>query len=257
MMAMSNQSSHYPSVARRAWVFVRSGLKVLTHSWGGYTFDDLVAMQDALDGPAFHRMRRRMETDPEGQRLLESRPRLSVHSVDFEALRRLPHDSFGYQFWHHLDRNGLIEDVQLAPSLCPWDEATEYAKARHRETHDIRHVLAGLGVEVWEEAVLQAFQFAQQPQWFSAAVATLGTLKATMLEPRSLVDGRARRVVMLVARAYQAGRRADFLLNVPFEELWELPLDELRRRCGVEVLGDHYRVEPRAANGSGGLRRAG
>ncbi len=243
LAATFTQPQVQPRLLRRLNVFIRHGLRVLVRTWPSYGFDDLAAMQDSFDGPAFALMGQRMLASPEGRDLLVRRPRINSRSVDLRALSRLPEHTLGHQFYKHLTDNGLTEDVVLAPSKLPWDELTEYAKIRYRETHDLRHVLTGLGVELHEEVALQAFQFAQQAQVFSFVVVLFGGLKALASSPRALGDGRARRWLDTIVRAYRAGKRARFLLLVDYENAWECSLEQLRREWRVEAVGERYQSQ--------------
>lgn len=237
-----------PTWLQRIRVFFVHGSRILFRRWPDYSFDDLAAIQDTLDGPAFTRAAERMARDPEGAAILRDRPRLSVSTVDWDHLRGLPPHTLGHCFWHHFAANDLLEEVELAAPQWPWPPETEYAKQRYRETHDLRHVLTGLGVSDVEEVLLQAFQFVQLPQVLSLGIVVLGGLKFALL------DGQWRRLLRDLPRAVRSARRARFLSNVRFEELWERPLEEVRAELGLEPIGAAY--PPAGAVAAPGLAQA-
>ena len=223
-----------PSLAQRVATFLRHGHRILFRRWPDYSFDDLAAIQDTLDGPAFRRAADRMAADPEGAQLLAERPRLTVAGIDWDRMRALPTDTLGYCLWHHYHANGILEDVTLAAPRWPWDDETEYAKQRYRDTHDIRHVLVGVGISGPDEVVLQTFQWGQLRQILSVAIVVFGGLKF------ALFDGAARRLLRDLPRAWRAAKRARFLSLVRFEDHWARPLDELRAELGIEPVGTAY-----------------
>ena len=223
----------------RARIFLRHGSRILFRRWPGYTFSDLAACQDAADGPAFQRLAREMSASEDGRRMLSTRPEISLSAVDWRWLSTLPIDTLGYNFWHHFYANGILDDVDLGEKVIEYDPETEYAKKRYRETHDARHVLCGLGVEGFEEVVLQTFQYAQLPQILSAGIVIFGGLK------HLLIDWKWREMLDGVPKAWRAGRQAKSLINVYFEELWEQPLDSVRAQFGVIPVRGLYPVKSR------------
>jgi ubiquinone biosynthesis protein Coq4 len=228
-----------PNVLTRTVAILRASYRVLFLRWPDYSFDDLATIQDGLDGPAFQNAARKMRDDPDGRCLMEARTELSLRTVDWSHLSQLPIDTLGYSTWHHFYANGLFEEIVIGPPIVQWDPDTEYAKRRYRATHDSRHVLTGLGVEGFEEIILQSFQCAQLPQKLSAFIVLLGGLK------HALIDGRWRELLSGIPRAWRVGRQARFLSNVPFESLWEVPLETVRQQYGIRTLGSAYPVRER------------
>jgi ubiquinone biosynthesis protein COQ4 len=216
--------SNHTQRARRALHILRTGSRTLvTRDFGA----DLAAVQDGLDLTAFEGLGRRLEQSATGRRLLAERPRIDLASVDVDAMRTLPPDTLGHQVLDHLERNALLADIELP--TCPFDlsPAAAYAKRRWRETHDIRHVLTGLGISIRDEIVLQAFQLGQFHNRFALVQMTVGPLLSPMAPGPLLRDYR---------RAYQAGRAARSLIDIPWERYWDRRVDELRVVLGVRPL---------------------
>lgn len=159
--------------------------------------------------------------------------------MDWDALSQLPVESFGYNLWHHYYSNGILEEVHIGPSTVHWGDTAEFAKARYRSTHDVRHVMLGLGVHGYEEIVLQTFQFAQLPQKLSALIVVIGGLK------HMLIDGRWREILTGAPKAWRAGRTSRFLQNMPVEEMWTQPLTEVRAAYNITPVGDCYPIQQR------------
>lgn len=238
-MAALPGPSHAPNLLARTWAVLYHCARVLLLRWPKYSFDDLAGLQDNLDGPAFTRAAAHMRADREGQQLLRDRAVLTVRGTDWAHLSRLPTQSFGYNVWHHFYVNRLLEDVELQPSRLCWDADTEYAKARYRSSHDMRHVMLGLGVELHEEVSLQTFQFAQLPQKLSALIVVLGAVKLLVVDPMWW------KFFACAPQAWRAGKRGRPLHCVRFEDLWAWPLDELRERYAITPVGARYPVAQR------------
>jgi len=238
-MNASPTPTYAPSLLSRGWAVLYHCARVLFLPWPKYSFDDLAGIQDNLDGPAFARAAAQMWTDVEGQRLMRDRALLTVAGADWEYFAKLPIDSFGYNVWHHFYVNGLLEEVELGPPRLRWDEDTEFAKARYRSSHDMRHVFLGLGVEVYEEVSLQVFQYAQLPQKLSALVVLFGALKLLF------IDRKWTKFYAYAPRAWRSAKRGRPLHCLYFEHLWECPLDELRARYGITPVGARYPVAQR------------
>ena len=214
-----------PTIAQRIRIFIRHGSRILFNRWPGYTFADLAAIQDSVDGWAFAQIADRMRDSDTGQQLLQERPQITVASV--QALQHLPEGTLGHAFWHHMASNDILEIPDLGTPTLRWDEETEYARDRYRQTHDVRHILLGVGIEGHEEVILQTFQFAQQPQILSAGIVLLGGLK------HALIDRQWRTLLRLLPQAWRAGRRAVDLSCVRFESLWHLPLAQVRQALSI------------------------
>lgn len=228
-----------PGVVTRVRIALPHMAKVLFLRWPGYDFNDLAAIQDCLDGPAFQRAADRIAAHPDGQRLLAERPDLGIKTVDWDHLSRLPIDTFGYNIWHHFYANDIMIDWELDPPHVTFSDEAEYAKSRYRATHDVRHVLMGCGVEGFEEVVLLTFQHAQLRQKLAALISLFGGFK------HMIIDGKWREIWTGWRRAWRIGHETPFLLTMPIEELYEVPLDEVRRRYGIEAIRSVYPVDQR------------
>lgn len=151
----------------------------------------------------------------------------------------MPLDSLGYNFWHHLYSNGILQDVNFDDPVVRYDKHTEYAKTRYRETHDLRHVMLGVGISGPDEVILQSFQCAQLFQYLSLGIITIGAVKF------AITEGETMRMFRCQPKAWQVGKNATFLSNVYFEKHWETPLEDFRRMHNITAVGDAYPVKER------------
>jgi ubiquinone biosynthesis protein COQ4 len=187
-------------------------------------------VEEITGRPRFRALLAQLQASPAGQRLLADRPELSSESVDYPALRRLPATTLGGAYARHLDDNGITADYQAAATRHVDDPDIAYLMRRFRQTHDVWHALLGLGIAGHEEVLIHAFSYGQLRLPVSALIMVFGTMKHLVLERR----WGALRHSML--EAYRAGRGAEPLMPVVWEDLWDRPLAEIRRRHGVTPL---------------------
>ncbi|MDQ3368617.1 MAG: ubiquinone biosynthesis protein COQ4 [Myxococcota bacterium] len=187
-------------------------------------------VEEITGRPRFRQIRAELEATPEGRRLLAERPELSSELVDFDHLRSLPATTFGGAYARHLDDNGITADYQAAATRHVDDPDMAYLMRRFRQTHDVWHALLGIGITGHEEVLIHWFSWGQLRLPVSGMIMMLGSLKHLVLERR----WQAVRHSMI--EAYRAGRDAAPLLGVYWEDRWEEPLDDVRRRYRVHPL---------------------
>jgi ubiquinone biosynthesis protein COQ4 len=164
----------------------------------------------------------RLTMDDRGARLLREQPAIDSTVVDFDRLRALPDTTLGGAYVRYLDRNGLDPDLFQAPPGLP--QVPSYIAKRMRQVHDIWHVLTGYDTNVRGEVALQAFTFAQT-EAPSSMLITVGALLRFGLADRAMLP--------MALDGYRRGRRAEFLPPLWLEEMWERPLEDVRRELGI------------------------
>jgi ubiquinone biosynthesis protein Coq4 len=123
--------------------------------------------------------------------------------------------------------NGL--DPAAIPSLESPD-AGSFIRAHLYETHDVWHAVTGFGTDVAGELGLQAFGLAQFPSRLAALLIAGGLLHAVI----SRFDDRDARMRQIV-RGWLLGKRAQKFFGVRWSEMWQRPIDEIRRELGVDL----------------------
>jgi ubiquinone biosynthesis protein COQ4 len=157
--------------------------------------------------------------DPRGRRLFDEHRTIDGHSVDLDALGRLPEGTLGRAYADFLRSRGLSPDVFENPPENVRDPEMSYVIMRLRQTHDLWHVVTGYDTDPASEVALQAFTYGQLGAPSSGILAVLGTLRGSRLKPTLAVD---------VAKGYRLGRRAERLAIFPWEDHWATPLSEVR-----------------------------
>jgi ubiquinone biosynthesis protein Coq4 len=149
---------------------------------------------------------------------------------DIDELARLPSHTLGGAYGRHMLATGLRADYYL--DLAP-RHRMQFLRQRMRQTHDIWHVLTGLGTDEFDEVAIQGFYAGQYTSSMAGIIAAGAFLK-------SIARGRfgeLRKHIDAFCEGYCAGKRADNLLAVKWEDLWSESLESLRRRYRIHVPG--------------------
>ena len=106
-------------------------------------------------------------------------------------------------------------------------------------THDVWHVATGWGNDETGEVGLGAFYLGQLEAPFFVFLLALLMLNTVFVAPSTLRDR-----MDALAAGYAHGRQTPPLFGTDWEALWALPLDEVRRRLGLEggrIVGEGIR----------------
>ncbi len=186
--------------------------------------NDVFEMADALGTPqALAPIVDELAKDPFAARAFEEGHRIRV---DLRELRELPAGTLGHAFAKHMDDANL--DPSALPTL-PSHERHLFFRAHLYETHDIWHVVTGFGVDYVGELGLQAFYLAQIPGALPALLVATGFLRG------ALVDNAVLRPMMNeLVRGWRMGTQAKTFFGVHWDDMWSLPLADVRARLGIE-----------------------
>jgi len=196
---------------------------------GGLRF--VFMMGDSQDNIAESERRLGKISDPyQSSGALEAlwKTRFQAAPYDIEELAKLPADTLGGAYARHMKANGLRTDFY---EHVPARHRMHYLRLRIRQTHDIWHVLTGLGTDEFDEVALQAFYSGQFPNSTGAIIAVAAFLKSIL---RGKFDELARHMESF-AEGFSAGKRSGSLIAVKWEELWGEKLEALRQRYRIEL----------------------
>ncbi len=162
--------------------------------------------------------------------------------VDLDALARLPEGTLGAEFVKFL-RDNELDPEGLNNTLEDYGPLAR-VKAHLESTHDLWHVLTGIGVTINEEVELQAFYAAQLAAPLPLMLLSSALLNSILIERES---GPAR--LEALVRGYLLGRRARPLAGVDWSTRWATPLAELRREFNIDAAAvrDQLDVAPALA----------
>jgi ubiquinone biosynthesis protein COQ4 len=196
--------------------------------------DHVFTIISALTGNSFERTYQSFIKTAHGQKLLRERPSLAAVLSDTARLAAMPEGSLGRAYLDFMNEGGLTanglmaaQDARIDPhATFDLDPDRRYVADRLRDQHDLWHVLTGYGCDNSGEIANLWFSVGQFGNPGMAFIAFFGTVGGK-LDP---TFGWAR----YCARALERGRKAARLVSEPVEDLLELPIDEARRRLGIE-----------------------
>jgi ubiquinone biosynthesis protein COQ4 len=188
---------------------------------------------DAQDNICESERRRGGFTDPFRKNealeaMWQARFRTAVYDLD--ELGKLPADTLGGAYARHMKANNLradYYDVKVTPRT-----RMQFLRQRMRQTHDIWHVLTGWGTDEFDEVGIQGFTAGQYMSSMAAIIGAAAFLKSILRCRFNELE----RHVDNFCDGYSAGKRADNLLAVKWEELWSENVETLRRRYGIEAV---------------------
>lgn len=79
--------------------------------------DMIACLGETTGGPALESIRQQMRNCEEGRQILADKPRINTRTVDMDALRKLPENTFGFHYVAFLEKHVSI--IMLAVIL-PW-----------------------------------------------------------------------------------------------------------------------------------------
>jgi ubiquinone biosynthesis protein COQ4 len=185
---------------------------------------------DAQDNIAESERRLGNFTDPFASSALEAMWKTGFRAEPYkiEELAKLPADTLGSAYARHMNANGLRQDYYQ--NVLP-RQRMQYLRQRIRQTHDIWHVLTGLGTDEFDEVCIQGFYAGQYTSSMAAFIAAGAFIRSMLLARFRDLE----KHVDAFCEGYCAGKRSDSLLAVRWEELWGENLESLRRRYRIEL----------------------
>jgi ubiquinone biosynthesis protein COQ4 len=209
----------------------------------------------ALTGNSFERLYQRVLADPVGRRILDEKRDLLRVLQDRERLRSLPDGALGREYARFLDTEsispeGLVDasEFDSDPSYF-LDERAHLLSCRLRDAHDLWHVVTGYHRDLFGEVALLAFTYMQTGNGGIGFIVLMAML-------REWQEGHGEGI-RLAAGGFWRGWRAGFFAAADWEQLLEVPLDDVRRLLAVSPPKDYTPLfSPAAASAHGGAAAA-
>lgn len=188
---------------------------------------DMVAVLGETTGyQALSRIYAQMVNDPEGQQILQEKPRINSSIVDLEELSKLPEGTLGHGYIKFLNDNQVTPDSRLAVQFVD-DPELAYVMQRYRESHDLFHTVLGMKTNMLGEVAVKWIEGIQTGLPMCVGGAIFGPLR---FRPKQ----RQKYISTYLPWALRVGRNSKFLMNVYFEKRWEQSLMDLRQELGIE-----------------------
>jgi ubiquinone biosynthesis protein Coq4 len=217
---------------RRSWRTIIAGWRGLTVTGKPmYEYFYLASLEISI--PSIPRQFYQVRAHPHGRNIIRDKPDLMALLRDEAYLASLPAGTLGHAYRCFLALNRLDADVfDEAKVVRPhaearnWHEDYYYFLMRCNAMHDLSHVVTGYGPDLAGEITGIGFQCGQMEP--AGPLEKLGYAAAV-----SLPGGSLRHKLRVFRQAVERGRRADKLTAAPWEQLLDIPLDEVRAQLGV------------------------
>ncbi|XP_072344181.1 ubiquinone biosynthesis protein COQ4 homolog, mitochondrial isoform X1 [Scyliorhinus torazame] len=190
-----------------------------------YRHDMVAVLAETTGLPAIQKLRNRMQNHPEGNQILQERPRISTSTLDLASLRELPEGTFGKEYVRFLDVNRVTPDSRMPVKFVD-DEELAYVIQRYREVHDFMHTLLGMPTNILGEVAVKWFEAVQTGLPMCILGAMFGPLHLSARNIQVLVTD-------LIPWAVRCGRSAHCVMNFYYENRWEQNLESLREEIGI------------------------
>jgi len=221
---------------RRRWYYLKNNLMTLYATFrlarNPQATKDVFMIGDTQDNIAEPERLAGRFPDPFKSDDLEALWRSGYHAAryDLDELGRLPAHTLGGAYARHMRANQL--DVDYYQDWQPRNRM-QFMRQRMRQTHDVWHVLTGFGTDEFEEVGIQGFYAGQFVSSMSGIIGAGAFIKSIV----KCRFGELAKHMDSFCEGYCAGKRADNLLAVKWEELWGESLESLRRRYRIHVPG--------------------
>lgn len=193
--------------------------------------DALAALGELTGHVALVSIRDRMLQDPTGQRLLRERPTVdntsllrgttSIRGSESGASKL----TFGRAYASFMKKHGFEPEARSGV-LYVSDPELAYVMLRYRQCHDFWHTLCDLPPTVLGELALKWVELLQTGLPIAALSATVGSLKLSPEQRDVLFE-------VYYPWAIEVGNQAHFLMNVYYEENFDVEMDTMRQQLGV------------------------
>lgn len=146
-------------------------------------------------------------------------------------LAACPPGSLGATFHDLIVGNGfdleVLDRETLALAALP--VPLGYLNSRILQCHDLWHLVAGFDTTILHEVAISGFQLGQFGHHYSSMFLGVTASKVALTQPLGVGI-----VFETILSGWVHGRRTPPLLPVPWEEIWDLPVEDVRDRLGVQ-----------------------
>lgn len=155
-----------------------------------------------------------------------------------EELAACPRDSLGGSMHAFVVENGFDLEVLDRDSLGLHDlpAPLDYCNVRILQCHDIWHLVAGHATSGLHEVSVSGFQMAQFGHQYSSMFLGMLQTKMAFTQPPEITTF----TLDTILTGYRHGRETPPLIGVEWEELFALPIPEIRTQLGVTAYDSPY-----------------
>jgi len=172
-----------------------------------------------------------------GRQVYATEPELPPILDDHDALRRLGPGTVAAAYCDFMEAEGLSAAGLVEEEAKSWgnrprhDDVLSWYGRRHRDTHDLLHVLTGYGRDALGEQCVLAFTYSQSP---SPAHLFLGYAGAFEIARRLKKLGAVETPIFKAVReAQKMGKACPRVAEMPIREVLAMPLEQARAKFNI------------------------
>uniref|UniRef100_A0A182JZX4 Ubiquinone biosynthesis protein COQ4 homolog, mitochondrial n=1 Tax=Anopheles christyi TaxID=43041 RepID=A0A182JZX4_9DIPT len=190
--------------------------------------DMIACLGETTGREALEKILHNMRATEEGQQILAEKPRINTRTVDMEALKMLPENTFGYTYVKFMEDNNITPDSRMEVRFLDEPELA-YVMTRYRETHDMVHAILDMPTNMLGEVTVKWVEALNTglPMCYGGAV-----FGAFRLRPKQ----RQNYLRKYLPWALRTGNRIKPLMGVYWEKRWEQDVTELRKELNIELM---------------------
>lgn len=173
-----------------------------------------------------------LNSDPKTKELIDTRY-MADHEVDWAYLKSLPEESLGFQFAKFMNNPDVTPIEKLPENGSNISPEIDYLRQRIRIVHDIHHVVCGYPADEMGEMGISAFYVAQINSPLNSVLLGIGLIICTIKSPTRLHE-----LMETIAQGWYLGKKTPNIFGIKWEEMWTMPVSEIRAKLGIEQLGN-------------------
>lgn len=211
--------------------------------------DEIIAVLDSLPWRGMADAAAEFLSTPRGRQIFQNEPYLPDFLDDHATLRKTPKGSFAHAYCDFMEREqltaaGMVEasDAARKEDIVRFNDGVDWYNDRLRDFHDILHIVTGYGRDLLGEQCIFAYMYHQRPSPGHLLTAWLGTL---MMKSKIKTDAP---IIGALLEARRHGKSCPRIVEQPIQELFALPLEEVRARFNTPEPVVYHKVLETYAN---------
>ena len=157
--------------------------------------------------------------------------------IKLSTLAACPKGSLGAEFHDLIVDNKfdleVLDRTEIGIGKLP--KPLDYLNTRMLQAHDLWHITAGYQTTALHEIAISAFQMAQFGHNYSAQFLSITAVIG------ALGPGKSYRFLMdTITSAWIHGRESPALISIAWEEVWDQPVEKIRRTYGIKAYESPY-----------------
>jgi ubiquinone biosynthesis protein Coq4 len=157
--------------------------------------------------------------------------------IKLSTLAACPKGSLGAEFHNLIVDNKfdleVLDRSEIGIGKLP--TPLDYLNTRMLQAHDLWHITAGYQTTALHEIAISAFQMAQFGHNYSAQFLSITAVIG------ALGPGKSYRFLMdTITSAWVHGRESPALISIAWEDVWDQPVDQIRRTYGIKAYESPY-----------------